>query len=417
MPSIHRRTLLGTIATGTVAGLAGCSSSCPDSDPPEPSAVVRPDDGGPGFDAPPTGAWPTPGFDAANTGYAPSRAIPTDAPSLRWRTTVPAPAVDDAVANASSPTVADGRVYLTTGDGVFALSLRDGTERWHEADVRPAATAARTNYGSGLAPPIVGDGRVYVATPDAVLALDAADGTAIWRSPDLTPTGTPAVADGAVFVPTADGVRSFDAADGTRRWEANGRATTQPAVAEGTVVVSGETQLGLDAATGDRRWEADVRSDAPPAVHDATVFLGAYEGVVGLDLADGRRRWAIDRGGGRRFSAPVVTPETVYAVERPGEAADATFALDRSGDGSPEPRWCSYAGDGTVAAAADGHAFALQSASPAAAASAQLVAFTARFGEATWGYAARDRPVAPALLDGGVVVTTRGGTVAALGGA
>jgi hypothetical protein len=44
------------------------------------------------------------------------------------------------------------------------------------------------------------------------------------------------------------------------------------------------------------------------------------------------------------------------------------------------------------------------------------VAFTERFGEATWGYAAADRPVPPAILDGGVVSVTDRGTVVALGG-
>jgi hypothetical protein len=99
------------------------------------------------------------------------------------------------------------------------------------------------------------------------------------------------------------------------------------------------------------------------------------------------------------------------------EAADATFALDRRDGGAPEPRWCSHAGEGVVAAATGDHAVALHTGATGDAAPTRLVAFTARFGEATWGYAAAAEPVATALLDGGVVVTTRRGTVAALGGA
>jgi outer membrane protein assembly factor BamB len=218
-----------------------------------------------------------------------------------------------------------------------------------------------------------------------------------------------------VIAPTADGLVAFDAHDGSRQWTA-GVDATLPAVADETVVAGGEETVALDAATGDRRWTASVRPEFYPVVTDGVVFLGTYSQLVGLALDDGSERWVVDRGGGRTFSAPVVTPETVYTVERPGEAPDATFALDRAGDGAPEPRWCSYVGEGAVTAAADGHAFALQSGSRGPG-TPQLVAFTERFGEATWGCATTDRPVPPAVLDGGVVGVTHRGTVVAVGGA
>jgi outer membrane protein assembly factor BamB len=409
MPSITRRTLLGTLAVGAAAGVAGCSSSCPDSDPPEPSVVVDGTDGS-GFETLPGGSWPSPRFDAGNTGHAPVRP-PTDSPTLRWQRSLPAPPVDGTDAAASSPTVADGRVYVTTAEGAFALSLRDGSERWHH-ETTPATTGPTVGYDDELAPPVVADGRVYLATADGVVALHADDGTVAWRATDAAATGVPAVHGDGLLAPTTDGLADLDARDGSRRWTADVEATL-PAVADGTVVAGGEETVALDAASGAREWSASARAEFHPVVADGTVFLGTYSQLVGLALDDGRERWAVDRGGGRTFSAPVVTAETVYTVERPSEAADATFALDRDGDGAPEPRWCSYVGEGSVTAAAGGHAFALQS----GAADPQLVAFTERFGEATWGYAAADRTVPPAVLDGGVVTVTRRGTVAAVGGA
>lgn len=359
MPSITRRTLLGTLAAGAAVGVAGCSSSCPDGDPPEPSVLVDDITSG-AFETLPDGSWPQPRFDAANTGHAPVQP-PTDSPTLRWRTTLPAPSVDGTGAGASSPTVADGRVYVTTAEGAVALSLRDGTERWrHET---APATGVPTAHGDGL------------------------------------------------LVPTADGLAELAAGDGSRRWIADVEAT-RPAVADGTVVAGDGETVALDAASGDRLWSASVRAEFHPVVADGAVFLGTDGRLVGLGLDDGRERWAIDRGGGRTFSAPVVTPETAYTVERPGEAGDATFALGRDGDGTPEPRWCSYVGDGAVTAAAGGHAFALRS----GATDRRLVTFTERFGEATWGYATADRTLPPAVLDGGVVIVTRRGTVAAVGG-
>lgn len=411
MPSTTRRTFLGTLAA---VGVAGCSSSCPDSEAPQPSVVVGTGDAGQAFETLPGGAWPSPRFDAGNTGHPTSRRPPTD-PSLRWRTTLPAPGVDGAAVDASSPTVANGRVYTTTGAGAFALALRDGAERWQTTDLAPATTGPTSGYGTELAPPVVADGTAYLATAAGVVALNADDGSTMWRNTDAAATGVPAVSGDGVFVPTADGLAGFDARDGRRRWTADVNATL-PAVADGTVVVAGDETVALTATTGDRRWLASVRPEFPPVVAGDTVYVGTYEGLVGLALDDGTERWRIDRGSGRTFSAPVVTPETIYAAERPGEAPDATFALDRGDDGPPDPRWCSYVGEGTVTAATGEHAFILQSGPSDRRAPPRLVAFTERFGEATWGYATAERPLQPAILDGGVVTVTDRGTVVAIGG-
>ncbi|MFB6255119.1 MAG: PQQ-binding-like beta-propeller repeat protein [Haloplanus sp.] len=407
MSSTTRRRLLKTLGVGAAVGVAGCSSSCPDGDAPDPSVVVDTDGADGAFETLPGGSWPSPRFDAGNTGYAPV-SPPTNSLALRWRTTLRTPRVDGAV-DASSPAVTDGGVYVATGAGAFALSLRDGTERWRY-DTTPATTSLTVGYDDELVPPVVADGRVYLSTADGIVALHADDGTVAWRATDAAATGVPTVDDGVV-VPTADGLVALHADDGTRRWRADVNAT-MPAVADGTVVTGGEKVVALDAVTGDPEWSAAERAEFYPVVAGGTVYLGTYSRLVGVALDDGRERWAVERGGGRTFSAPVVAPETVYTVERPGEAPDATFALGRVDNGPPEPRWCSYVGEGSVAAAAGDHAFALQSGS----ASSSLVAFTERFGEAAWGYAAANRPVPPAVLDGGVVSVTDRGTVAALGG-
>jgi len=371
-------------------------------------------DAGSGFETLPDGSWPSPRFDAGNTGHSPSPRPPTDSPSLRWRATLSAPRVDGTRTDASSPTVADGTVYLTTGTGAFALALRDGAERWRHG-VTPATTDGTAGYGDELVPPVVGDGLVYLATAEGVVALHPDDGTVAWRNTDAAATGVPTVIEDALVVPTAAGLAGFDATDGRRRWTADVDAIL-PAAVDGTVVAAGEETVALDAGTGERRWTSSTRAEFYPVVADDTVYLGSYGGLVGVGIDDGAERWTVDRGGGRTFSAPVVAPETVYAVERPGEAPDATFALDRTGDGPPEPRWCSYVGEGAVTAAAGGHALSLQSGSRERRPPVRLVAFTERFGEATWGYAADERPLPPAILDGGVVIVTTRGTVVAVGG-
>ncbi|WP_338738906.1 PQQ-binding-like beta-propeller repeat protein [Haloplanus salilacus] len=412
MPSIDRRTFLGTLSTGVALGLAGCSSSCPDSDSPQPDTVVDTGDVGSGFDRLPGGSWPTPRFDAGNTGHARPHRTPTDSPSLRWRTRLPTPDIEGLDAGTSPPTVADGRVYLTTGTGVVALSLRDGSTRWRNTDVgRPIGE------GRELAAPVVGDAAVFAATTDGLLALAPDDGAVDWRYA-VSATGPPALVDAGPVLPTGDGVVALTP-EGSERWSAATGEVSEPplAAAEGTVVAAGDGVTAVDAATGDRLWDSPVQSQSHPVVADGVVYLGTYEGLVALDLADGTERWTADRGSGRAFTAPVVTDETVYAVERPAEAGDATFAFDRTDDGPPEPRWCSYVGEGAVAAAADGHALALQSGGGLEGGPpARLVAFTRRFGEAMWGFANSERALPPAVLDGAVVVADRLGTVAAFGG-
>lgn len=404
MPST-RRTFLGTLAVGATAGVAGCSSSCPDSDAPTPTTVFGSGDAGQGFETPPDSSWPAPRFDAGNTGYAPSRRPPVDSPTVRWRRTLSAPRVDGG-GTTSAPVVADGSVYLLTGAGAVALALRDGRVRWRADDVTPVTVPDTTE----LAPPVVDGGRVYLSTADGVVALHADDGTTAWRH-GTAATGVPTVTDDSVLVPTPDGLAALDPRDGSRRWLAD-VAATRPAVADGTVVASDEETVALDAATGDRVWSASVQAETYPVAADGFVYLGAYSALVALGLDDGDERWRVDRGGGRTFSAPVVTRDTIYAVERPGEAPAATFALDRATD-PPDPRWCSYVGEGTVAAATGDHAFTLQDAGGRP--SPRLVAFTARFGEASWGYAAGSQVLSPAILDGGSVAVTRRGTVVGIG--
>lgn len=213
--------------------------------------------------------------------------------------------------------------------------------------------------------PVAADGKVFCPTADGVVALALDDGGIVWRADDVAGTGIPVPTGDGLVVPTTDGLTMLDARDGSQRW-----------------MDSTEARL--------------------PTVSDGTVSLGTGDGLIGRSLSDGSERWRVDRG--RFLMPPVVTPEGVYAVERPGEAGDATFAFDRMGDSSPEPRWCSAVGEAAVTGAADDALFAVQSGG--------VVEFTADFGDAEWRYSPGRRVRPPAVLDGCVVRATTDGTVA-----
>lgn len=419
-PSIDRRTLLGAVAAGSLAALAGCSSSCPDSGSPDPDALVdASDDPAGAFSTVPGGTWRAPRVDPANTGYAPDIAPPEPPLGVRWRRSLSTERIEATSHRASAPAVADGRVVVATPVGVTALSLRDGTELWQTTDATPNTTAATYGYDEEVVPPVVGpEGTVYVGTAEGLVALEPSDGSERWRYDDAGAVRTPVATEDAVYVPAGTDLVAVDPADGSERWTAAvGVEAGLPAVGSDTVVVGQGEAVAVAAASGEERWRVGRDADYYPVVAGDTVYLGGYEGLRALSVASGEERWLFERGSGRSLSPPVVTPESLYVVESPGEAGDATFALDRT-DGAPEPRWCSDVGEGAVTAATEERAFGLlpggavpgESGPPV-----QLVAYDERFGNAGWGYQTREAVLPPAVLDGAVVAVGVDGQVVAVG--
>lgn len=382
-----------------------------DSDTPTPSHIIDTNNSGSGFESLPSNSWPSPRFDTANTGYTPAQP-PISSPVIRWQTSVSAPPIEDASMDATQPVVANKSVYTATQDGLFSLSLRDGTQQWQQ-DLKPVTYSSIWGYGDILLPPTVADQRLFLPTTNGLVGVDARDGSIVWRDTELQATGTPTVTNSSLFVPADGTLLMIDPSDGSRQWSEQVDAT-MPALVDGTVVTVGDEVVAMDATTGERRWGRPVSGDTYPVVVDGTVYTGTRDGLIGRSLSDGTEQWRIDRG---RFSLPpVVTPDTIYAVEQVPEGSEATFAFTRSDDGSPEPRWCSDVGDGAVWAAADDAVLGFHSGEYDGDVSPGLVMFTAQFGEAAWGYPSEVSPAPPAVLDNAIVSVSGDGVITALGG-
>jgi outer membrane protein assembly factor BamB len=206
------------------------------------------------------------------------------------------------------PAVVTDTLFLNLGDRLVALAPESGAERW-SADPPPAPpTAAEQASGEdrehGFATsPVVADGRVYVADTAARLhALSAADGRELWRfTPEERPPAArgesaapsrPVVADGTVYAGFADGrVRAFDAETGAERWSfrAWNAVTGTPAVTEDTVYAGGwDTMVyALDRASGERRWEFSTGGVVKGiAVAGGRAYASTRRGVVHA-LGDG----------------------------------------------------------------------------------------------------------------------------------
>jgi outer membrane protein assembly factor BamB len=245
-------------------------------------------------------------------------------PSVQWQADIATTTAGVENIGASAVVVADDTVVLTTSASVVALSLRDGTEQWRR-ELTPATVPSVVGVGDGPAPPVIANGRVFLATTDGVVALEADDGAVVWRNTEVVGTGVPAVTDDALFVPIADGVARFDTVDGHRQWTVSVDGT-RLAVADETVVIAGEEVVAVDATAGEIQWRRSDRSDGYPVVSDGTVYVSStYSDLLGRSLTDGTEQWRIDRG--RPLKLPVVTPDSVYAIEELGEASSATFAF------------------------------------------------------------------------------------------
>lgn len=176
----HRRRVLAGVAAATVGSVAGCLG---DNDQLTPGTDEETD-------------WPAPRHDPHNTAYAPDAAGPRTEPTARWTT--------DRGSPTGPPVVADGTVYLSGIEALWALDTGDGSQRWRF--VRES--------GSPTTPPTVHDGTVYVTerTERVVYALDAADGSVVWQTPpELRVSAPPYLAVGEftnqpwVFVGTERG--------------------------------------------------------------------------------------------------------------------------------------------------------------------------------------------------------------------
>lgn len=222
-------------------------------------------------------------------------------------------------ASGGGVSVANGRVYVTTGFGeLTALDAATGREIWTQ-DLNAPGTSA---------PTIFGDLVYVVARNSAAWALDVATGRIAWQM-----SGTPTVANfggGAgvaanaeiaiVPFPSGEVVAAFPQG-GIRRWstvisgDRLGRASAAINDIAGDPVISGDRvyvgnfggQLAaLDLFNGDRIWSASEGTLGPVWPAGNAVFLvNDLNELVRLDAATGTPVWRVglptqDQNGSRR---------------------------------------------------------------------------------------------------------------------
>ncbi len=241
--------------------------------------------------------------------------------------------------------VANGGVYGSTDESVFALDARTGNLRWSHRILRP------TDSFVDVAPLVV-HGLVYTATTGygagtrpAIYALDAATGAVRWRfdtilhpwaHPALAGGGgvwqTPSLADGILYAGTANPLPW----GGSPRFP-NGGAFAGPALYT-------DSLLALAAHDGALRWFDQVTphdtrdhdfQNSPIVTGKLVVGSGKAGRVIAWDSATHARRWSTEVGLHRNDQGPLparavsVCPGLLGGIETPASASDGrVFVAD-----------------------------------------------------------------------------------------
>jgi len=277
-------------------------------------------------------------FDAgtlyATTGRAEVLAINATSGELKWRAPLGAPA-------RSSPTVADGRIFLSTIEQqLVAVSTEDGHRLWSFQASQPETAVLGSPapaYTGGLVVAGFGSGDL--------VAVRAASGTVVWTDSLAAASGRTSLADlsSITGMPVIDGERVYaiglgglmvclDLRSGRRLWERDVAGSQTPWVAGSWVFIltTDQTVAALEAQTGRVVWLADLpryenpdkQKDpiswmGPALVGDRLVFAGTGSEAISVSPYDGHvlgQQTLPDAGS----LAPVVAGGTVYLVTDDG---------------------------------------------------------------------------------------------------
>jgi hypothetical protein len=207
---------------------------------------------------------------------------------------------------------------------------------------------------------IAADGRVYVSTADGLYAFRANDGAQSWVYPTELPLGhSPTYADGVLYVGGLDRkIHAIDAATGLSRWTYSAEAGfhTNPLIIDG-VLYSGDrggTMYAVNTSTGLLKWKFHAGGQIlqSAAYVDGVLFFGAMDGhVYALNAIDGQMKWKSEKMPGMGWHSwwPVIYRDTVILVgsadQSRREAENEWLFEDKSQDSVPPGILGSQSGD------------------------------------------------------------------------
>jgi outer membrane protein assembly factor BamB len=252
--------------------------------------------------------------------------VPSDAlPGTHWVTAV----------GRTSGLAAQAPLTVSTDWAMYNFAADRNSDNPYENVLSPASASGLTTAWSVAinensyvnSSPTIADGALYVGSSDANLhAFDASTGALLWSAPlhDVV-SSSPAVANGVVFA-TDGNLFAFDASTGSQLWEDDLSATSaysSPAVANGVVYIGGHggKVYAFSASTGAQLWSYNTVAPAfsSPAVVNGVVYIGSDYDISGptffaLNASTGALLWEAgpDGGGYNMTATPAVVKGVVY---------------------------------------------------------------------------------------------------------
>lgn len=228
----------------------------------------------------------------------------------------------------SRPAILEGVVYASSDDGVLhALDISTGAEKW-QASIGSAHVRTGGPYDTGSAydyrqsSPTVADGVIYVGSGTGELfAIEAASGKQLWsfQAPSRIRSAA-AVAEGMVYIGDSNGqLHALDAKTGAEIWNQPGCDVPSPAVAGGSVFCGGRGTHEVharDAATGELKWKFPIGYswvDSSPVIVEDSLYIGSSDAskLFAVNASTGELKWSFPTKG-YAWCTPTFADGTVY---------------------------------------------------------------------------------------------------------
>lgn len=257
-----------------------------------------------------------------------------------------------------SPMVEDGIVYVANASSeslraiLSAVDAETGREIWR--------FETRSHYFEPIA---VADGVLFITSGDHLYAVDALSSSVHWRLAVDRISGLPAFADGVIYVGSLyDGLYAIDTQTQQVLWQFD-----PPPHINGSVVVANDTVYcsnqdgglhAVDLRTGAQKWYFEtggsISAGSAPVVAGGTVYIGSYQGdFYALDSETGEEEWVFQTRSLIQTDAAVDETRGLVLI---GTAGGSLYALDAQ---TGEERWV-YRAPGSVSSGptvADGVAY------------------------------------------------------------
>lgn len=242
----------------------------------------------------------------------------------------------EAYAPRESVAIAYGKLYLIPGDVTESVDSTSGSEYDVEGQVWAVGTSSSAGSWSMFR---------HDAARSSIGVNGPANLSLIWTFPtEGSVVSSPSVVDGIVYFGSQDkNIYAVNAWSGTLIWKFATESTIESsiAIANGKAVTGGEDGYVycLDAYNGALQWKTFVNGNLPvtygsavmlrssPAILGETVYIGSLDGnVYAINFNDGSIRWKYQTGGILKAS-PSIVDGAVYIPSETPEVA-TLFKID-----------------------------------------------------------------------------------------